>query len=96
MNPLKSPWQTAIAGFILAAIISLLLQPEGGMGGWGITIWLHVIVGITWIGLLYYFNFVQVPAVGAALADKEPGPAAINKYVAPRALLYFRWAAVLT
>lgn len=53
--------------------------------------------GITWVGLLYYFNFVQVPAMGAALADKDgPGPAAIGKYVAPRALLWFRWSAVVT
>ena len=53
--------------------------------------------GIIWIGLLYYFNFVQVPGVAAALADKDgPGPAAINKYVAPTALFYFRWGAALT
>ena len=53
--------------------------------------------GIIWIGLLYYFNFVQVPAVGEALADEGgPGPAAINKYVAPRALWWFRWGALLT
>ena len=59
--------------------------------------WLHFLSGITWIGLLYYFNFVQVPAIGAANADSGgPGPAAINKYVAPRALLWFRWAAVVT
>ena len=94
MNPLKSPWQTAIAGVILAVIITLLTGATGN--GMGVTIWIHAIVGIMWIGLLYYFNFVQVPAVGAALADGDPGPAAINKYVAPRALLYFRWAAVLT
>ena len=94
MNPLKSPWQTAIAGVILAVIISLAMGASGTT--LGLTVWLHVIVGITWIGLLYYFNFVQVPAVGAALADGDPGPAAINKYVAPRALLYFRWAAVVT
>ena len=61
-----------------------------------LTVWFHVMAGITWIGLLYYFNFVQVPAVGQALAEKDPGPAAINKYVAPRALLWFRWAAVAT
>ena len=94
MNPLKSPWQTVIAGVILAVVITLLTGAKGN--GMGVTIWLHVIVGITWIGLLYYFNFVQVPAVAAALADADPGPAAINKYVAPRALLYFRWAAVAT
>ncbi|HDN69445.1 MAG TPA: hypothetical protein ENG26_02565, partial [Gammaproteobacteria bacterium] len=47
--------------------------------------------------LLYYFNFVQVPAVGEALGDEGgPGPAAINKYVAPRALLWFRWSALAT
>ena len=59
--------------------------------------WLHFLSGVTWIGLLYYFNFVQVPAIAAANADKDgPGPGAINKYVAPRALLWFRWGAVVT
>ena len=59
--------------------------------------WVHLLSGVTWIGLLYYFNFVQVPAIAAANADKGgPGPAAINKYVAPRALLWFRWGAVVT
>ena len=94
MNPLLSPWKSAVVGVILAILITLATGATGN--AWSTTVWLHVIVGITWIGLLYYFNFVQVPAVGAALADKEPGPAAINKYVAPRALLYFRWAAVAT
>ncbi len=59
--------------------------------------WIHFLSGVTWIGLLYYFNFVQVPAIAEANADQGgPGPAAINKYVAPRALLWFRWAAVVT
>ena len=59
--------------------------------------WLHFLAGIVWIGLLYYFNFVQVPAIAAATADKDgPGPSAISKYVAPRALLWFRWAALVT
>ncbi|HKY90948.1 MAG TPA: urate hydroxylase PuuD [Nevskiaceae bacterium] len=59
--------------------------------------WLHVVAGVAWIGLLYYFNFVQVPALAAAAADKGgPGGAGISKYVAPRALLWFRWAAVVT
>jgi len=59
--------------------------------------WVHFLSGITWIGLLYFFNLVQMPAMAAALADKDgPGPAAIGKYIAPRALLWFRWGAVVT
>ena len=56
--------------------------------------WLHILAGIMWIGLLYYFNFVQVPALKAAGADGTA--AGITKHVAPRALLYFRWSAVVT
>ena len=96
MNPLKSVAGTIILGFITAIIITLLIG-DTVLNAWSLTVWLHVFFGIIWIGLLYYFNFVQVPAVGAALADKEgPGPAAINKYVAPRALWWFRWGALLT
>jgi len=59
--------------------------------------WLHLVAGVMWIGLLYYFNFVQVPAMAEAGADSDgPGPAAIGKYVAPRALFWFRWAALGT
>lgn len=56
--------------------------------------WIHFLAGITWIGLLYYFNLVQVPALKAAAADGSA--AGITKHVAPRALLWFRWAAVVT
>ncbi len=56
--------------------------------------WLHVVAGITWIGLLYYFNFVQGPGMAAAKADGTA--AGISKHIAPRALLWFRWAAVVT
>ncbi len=56
--------------------------------------WLHILTGITWIGLLYYFNFIQVPSMGKI---KEDGSAsAITKFIAPRALLWFRWAALAT
>jgi uncharacterized membrane protein len=97
MNPLKSIWGTIISGFILAVIILFALGSfKGGANTLEIYVWFHVLAGITWIGLLYYFNFVQVPAVGQALAEKEPGPAAINKYVAPRALAWFRWGALAT
>lgn len=56
--------------------------------------WLHFMAGVMWIGLLYYFNFVQVAALKAAVADGTN--AGIVKHVAPRALLYFRWSAVVT
>lgn len=60
----------------------------------GLERWLHLMAGIMWIGLLYYFNFVQVAALKAATADSTN--AGITKHIAPRALLYFRWAAVVT
>jgi len=56
--------------------------------------WLHFMFGIMWVGLLYYFNFVQAPALKAAIADSTA--AGITRHIVPRALLYFRWAAVLT
>lgn len=56
--------------------------------------WIHLLAGVMWIGLLYYFNFVNVAAAKAAAADGTA--AGISKHVMPRALLYFRWAAVVT
>jgi uncharacterized membrane protein len=60
----------------------------------GLGRWLHILAGVMWIGLLYYFNFVQVPAL--AEAAKDGTGAGITKHVAPRALFYFRWSAVVT
>ena len=60
----------------------------------GLGRWLHILAGIMWIGLLYYFNFVQVPAL--AEAAKDGTGAGITKHVAPRALFWFRWGAVAT
>jgi uncharacterized membrane protein len=99
MNPLNSILGTIISGFVLALIIVFALGGFTGVNLWSLTVWFHVLAGVVWIGLLYYFNFVQVPAVGNALAEADsggPGPAAINKYVAPRALMWFRWGAVVT
>lgn len=56
--------------------------------------WIHFLAGIMWIGLLYYFNFVNVDAVKQATAAGEAAP--IGKYVMPRALFYFRWSALVT
>jgi len=78
-------------------LAAFVLPSAGSFNMAEFVVWLHVIFGITWIGLLYYFNFVQVPAMGEALADESgPGPAAIGKYIAPRALLWFRMSAALT
>lgn len=96
-NPLKSVQGTLILGLILALVLAWFADGMFRINIPSLIVWLHVFVGIIWIGLLYYFNFVQMPAVGEAAADSDgPGPAAINKYVAPRALLWFRWAALLT
>ena len=56
--------------------------------------WVHFLAGIMWVGLLYYFNFVQVPALKDAAADGTA--AGITEHVAPRALFCFRWSAVVT
>jgi uncharacterized membrane protein len=58
--------------------------------------WLHIMAGVMWIGLLYYFNFVQVDALKAAAADTPPTGGGITKHVAPRALFYFRYSALVT
>jgi uncharacterized membrane protein len=54
---------------------------------------LHVLFGIMWIGLLYYFNFVQIPTMPNVPAELKPG---VSKYIAPAALFWFRWAALAT
>ncbi len=96
MNPLKTITGTLILGFVTAAVVIRLIGASG-LNMWSLMVWLHVFFGVIWIGLLYYFNFVQIPAMATAAADSDgPGPAAIGKYVAPLALLWFRWAALLT
>jgi uncharacterized membrane protein len=55
--------------------------------------YLHVFAGILWIGLLYYFNFVQIPTMPKVPAELKPG---ISKHIAPAALFWFRWAALAT
>jgi uncharacterized membrane protein len=96
MNPLNTIKGTIVSGVILAVVIAAIIMGVE-FNELSLIIWIHVVAGITWIGLLYYFNFVQVPALAEAAADKGgPGGAGISKYVAPRALLWFRWGAVVT
>jgi uncharacterized membrane protein len=96
MNPLNTIQGTIIAGVVLAAVIAAATMGVD-FNELSLIVWIHVGAGITWIGLLYYFNFVQVPALAAAAKDQGgPGGAGISKYVAPRALLWFRWGAVVT
>jgi len=96
MNPLNSVRGVIIGGIILAVVIALATSGVN-LNVNSLVVWIHVMAGITWIGLLYYFNFVQVPALADAAADEGgPGGAGITKYVAPRALWWFRWGAVVT
>lgn len=99
MNPLKSVWGSVILGLVLMVALSLALPASSNVAFslGSLDRWLHIISGVAWIGLLYYFNVVQIPGLAAGLADKGgPGNAGIVKYIAPRALLWFRWGAVVT
>jgi uncharacterized membrane protein len=96
MNPLDSVRGALTAGFVLAIIVSFAIQGSA-FAELGLAVWLHIISGFMWIGLLYYFNVVQTPGLAAAAADKDgPGGAGVTRYITPRALLWFRWAAVAT
>src|SRR5689334_2193706 len=88
---------TMIVSFILALIIVVGYQMHYGSTDaifWqAVFRWLHVFFGILWIGLLYYFNFVQIRKMPDVPAELKPG---ISKYIAPEALFWFRWAALAT
>lgn len=83
-------------GFVLALILIFGLHGDMSNGqvlGETVLRWLHVFAGIIWIGLLYYFNFVQIPTMPSIPAELKPG---VSKYIAPSALFFFRWAAAFT
>jgi uncharacterized membrane protein len=102
MNPLTSIKGVWIAGLLSSVLLAAIVNLASGHGLFAFdelafVRWVHIVAGIIWVGLLYYFNFVQMPAVAAAMADMDgPGPAAIGKYILPRALLWFRWASLVT
>ena len=91
---------TVIAGFILTVIMVVVLVAITGEGmPWGsdwiafLWRWLHVLSAVMWIGILWYFNFVQIPSMPKIPDEQKP---AIGKVIAPAALFWFRWAAMAT
>ena len=96
---LQSLGRTVIAGIVL--LIVLILLAGGFTSGvaldhaWSAFFmrWLHVLCGVMWIGLLWYFNFVQIPSMPKIPDEHKP---AISKVIAPAALFWFRWAALAT
>ncbi len=88
---------TVIAGFVLSVILFILYYGVQGYSGsdFGAFFfrWLHVLSGVMWIGLLWYFNFVQIPNMPKIPDEQKP---AIGKVIAPAALWWFRWAAMAT
>jgi len=96
MNWLTSITGSIVVGVVIALVITFGILPTE-FNELTLARWLHILSGVMWIGLLYYFNVVQVPGLAVAAADKGgPGGAGVSKYIAPRALLWFRWAAVAT
>jgi uncharacterized membrane protein len=86
-------WLVLLVGVGLAIVLMAMPDWAPATPWLGIFQWLHVFFGITWIGLLYYFNFVQTPVMPAVPAELKPG---ITKHIAPAALFYFRWGAAFT
>ena len=92
---LQSLQRTVLAGFVLLILIVLGVGSVNFDHAWGAFVvrWLHVLVGVMWIGLLWYFNFVQIPSMPKIPDEQKP---AISKVIAPTALFWFRYAALFT
>ena len=92
----QSLLHTIIAGVVLLiAIVLIANQPTKLDHAWGAFLvrWLHVLSGIMWVGLLWYFNFVQMPSMPQIQDEQKP---AVSKVIAPVALFWFRYAALAT
>src|SRR4030081_601473 len=93
--------RTIIAGVVvLSVVLCIAAALTGGAvnlasHGWGLFAmrWLHITAGVMWIGLLWYFNFVQTPSMPKIPDEQKP---AVSKVIAPTALFWFRWAAMAT
>ena len=91
----QSLGRTVIAGIVILALL-LVFAGTGLTNGMAHAIglrWLHVVCGVMWIGLLWYFNFVQIPTMPKVPDELKKG---VSGYIAPAALFWFRWAAVAT
>jgi len=93
----QSLGRTVIAGVVLVVVMLAIAGSFGKMGEhayWAFFMrWLHVLSGVMWIGLLWYFNFVQIPSMPKIPDEQKP---AVGKVIAPTALFWFRWAALAT
>ena len=91
----QSLGRTVAAGVVLLVILVLLVSTAKYDHAWGAFVmrWLHVMSGVMWIGLLWYFNFVQIPSMPKIPDEQKP---AVGKVIAPTALFWFRWAALST
>ncbi len=98
-QPLESLHMTVILGLILTLVMAYVVAGTGYSSAMDlyqlpvIVRWLHVVSGVMWIGLLWYFNFVQIPNMPNIPDDQKP---AIGKVIAPAALFWFRWGAMGT
>ena len=94
---LSSLRNTVIAGVVVLIImVAILMNVHGdsiGLDASFIMRWLHVLCGVMWIGILWYFNFVQIPTMPSIPDELKP---AIGKHIAPEALFWFRWGAMGT
>ncbi|MBM3353843.1 MAG: hypothetical protein FJY51_11380 [Betaproteobacteria bacterium] len=93
----QSLGRTILAGVLIVAVMMGIAGTFGKLGEmsfWSFFMrWLHVLSGVLWIGLLWYFNFVQIPSMPKIPDEQKP---AVSKVIAPEALFWFRWAAMAT
>jgi uncharacterized membrane protein len=92
----QSLGRTVLAGVVLLLLLVVLVgSVPMGSHAWATFFmrWLHVLCGVMWIGLLWYFNFVQIPSMPKIPDEQKP---AVSKVIAPTALFWFRWAALAT
>jgi uncharacterized membrane protein len=93
----QSLGRTIVAGIVVLLVIMAIagsFAKMGDMNWWRFFMrWLHVLSGVMWIGLLWYFNFVQTPSMPKIPDEHKP---AVSKVIAPTALFWFRWGAMST